>query len=91
MVSCHRGMSGWCSDRFKPLEGSSYRSYVSDVQGKGLDDGLSREKGIEVPVSQGSCRVATRQSWYLGESGPSRIEGIPYTQVVSMVEMSEIG
>ncbi len=58
-VFCHRGMSDWCPDRFKPLEGSSHGLYVSGIQGESLDDRLSGEKGRKVSVSQGSCRVAT--------------------------------
>ncbi len=84
-------MSGQCSDRFKPLEESSCGLYISGIQGESLNNGLSREKGRKVPVLQCSCRVTTRQSQHLGESGPSRIEGVTCTQVVSIVKMSEMG
>ncbi len=61
--------------------------YVSGIQRGGVNDGLSEKGSRKVLVSQGSCRVTTRQLWHLGESRPSEIEDAVYTQVASMVEM----
>ncbi len=87
----HRGTSNQYSNRFKPLEGSSHRLYISGIQRGVVHDGLSGVGDRKVLVSQGSYGVATGQSWHLGESGPSKIEDAVCIQIVSIVEMPGMG
>jgi hypothetical protein len=88
-VFCRRGTSNQDSNGFRPPGGSSRGSYVSGVQRGVVHDGLSGVGGGKVPASQGSCGVATGQSWHPGESGPSGIEDAVRTEVASVVDISK--